>query len=44
MSHDIITTHLNGEISVSNNEYTYESVKYIGAKFSIELSLNKKLY
>ena len=39
MSHDIVTNHLKGSISASNKKYIYQDIKYIGAKFTIELSL-----
>ena len=42
MSQDIVTNHLKGSMKVSNEDYIYEGINYTGAKFSIELSLNKK--
>ena len=36
MCENIIVNHLNGTISVSNSEYMYENVKYIGARFIIK--------
>ncbi len=41
MSNEIIKKHMNGNISVSNKEYSYDNVKYIGAEFKIELPINK---
>ena len=41
MSNEIIKKHMNGNISVSNKEYIYDNVKYIGAEFKIELPINK---
>ena len=39
MSQDIISNHLNGSLSVSNENFVYEDVNYIGARFTIEISL-----
>ena len=39
MSEEIIRTHLNGNIIVSNESYTYENIDYIGAKFTIKINL-----
>ncbi len=39
MSQEIIKTHLNGVISVENETYEYENVKYTGAKFIIKIAL-----
>jgi signal transduction histidine kinase len=38
MSKEIVEKHLEGELLVSNENYTYENVNYIGAKFMIEIS------
>ncbi len=40
MSHDIVTNHLKGSITASNEVYIYEDVKYKGAKFTIKIALN----
>ena len=39
MCQNIVTNHLKGSISASNKKYIYQDIKYIGAKFTIELSL-----
>ena len=39
MSHDIVINHLKGNITVSNENFIYEDVNYIGAKFTIEINL-----
>ena len=39
MTHQIITKHLNGTISVSNKEYEYEGKKLKGAEFLITLAV-----
>ena len=39
MSQKIISKHLNGELIVKNNDFTYENKKYRGAEFSIILEL-----
>ena len=39
MTHQIITNHLGGEISVSNKEYEYEGKNLKGAEFLIVLSI-----
>ncbi|MAD41822.1 MAG: hypothetical protein CL623_05470 [Arcobacter sp.] len=39
MSQDIITKHLNGILSVVNDEYIYENTRYKGAKFCIEFQI-----
>ena len=39
MTHQIITNHLNGTISVSNKEYEYEGIKLKGAEFLITLAI-----
>ena len=38
MSKEIVEKHLDGILLVSNENYTYENVDYIGAKFTIEIS------
>jgi len=38
MSHDIIKNHLNGSLIVCNEDYIYEGIEYIGAKFTIKIS------
>jgi signal transduction histidine kinase len=40
MSTEIIKKHMNGNLSVSNQEYTYNNIKYIGAEFKIEIPIN----
>ena len=40
MTHQIITKHLNGEISVSNKEFEYKEKRLKGTEFIIELPLN----
>ena len=40
MSKEIIHKHLNGNLSVSNEKYTYEGVEYTGASFTIGISLD----
>ncbi len=37
MSEEIIKKHMNGEIEVSNDTYTYKNNEYIGAKFLITI-------
>ena len=37
MSYDIVQNHLNGTLTVSNEEYMYQDIQYKGAKFTIEL-------
>ncbi|AXH16071.1 histidine kinase [Malaciobacter mytili LMG 24559] len=37
MSHEIVTKHLNGTLSVQNYEFTYKNKNYKGAKFTIEI-------
>jgi signal transduction histidine kinase len=37
MSQDIIKNHLNGDIIVTNESYTYENIEYKGAKFKISI-------
>ncbi len=41
MSMEIIQKHMNGKISVSNEEYIYENIKCKGAQFKIELPIKK---
>jgi signal transduction histidine kinase len=38
MSKEIVEKHLNGELLVSNEKYTYENIEYVGAKFTIEIA------
>ncbi len=42
MTESIITKHLNGKIAAINTEYEYEGIKYMGAKFIIEIPLNER--
>ena len=35
MSQNIVTNHLNGVISVKNEDYSYDEIEYKGAKFTI---------
>ncbi|WP_171012920.1 PAS domain S-box protein [Arcobacter arenosus] len=42
MSKDIIDNHMNGNLSVENEKYTFEGTEYIGAKFIIKLPISKK--
>ncbi len=37
MSHEIVTKHLNGTLSVENYNFTYKNENYKGAKFIIEI-------
>jgi two-component system, NtrC family, sensor kinase len=37
MSKEIIENHLEGKLFVSNEEFIFESIDYLGAKFSIEI-------
>lgn len=41
ISHTIITENLNGSISVENEEFEYDNVKYKGAKFTMVLPLKE---
>jgi signal transduction histidine kinase len=41
MSKSIIEKHLKGSITVTNTTYTYENMKYKGAKFTIEIPIEK---
>ena len=41
MVEEILTKHMNGEISVINENYTYEERPYKGAKFSIKIPISK---
>ena len=41
MSQDIINNHLKGNFSVINENYSFEGIDYIGAKFTIRLDENK---
>jgi len=40
MSKDIIDNHMNGNLSVENEKYTFEGIEYIGAKFIIKLPIS----
>jgi signal transduction histidine kinase len=40
MSTEIIKKHMNGNLTVSNQLYTYDNIKYKGAEFKIELPIN----
>lgn len=40
MSQDIIKNHLNGNIIVSNESFTHDNIKYMGAKFTITILLD----
>jgi signal transduction histidine kinase len=40
MSTEIIKKHMNGNLTVSNQEYTYNNIKYNGAEFKIEIPIN----
>ncbi|MBP6714644.1 MAG: transporter substrate-binding domain-containing protein [Aliarcobacter sp.] len=40
MSLEIINKHMNGNLTVSNEEFTYKSIKGTGAQFTIELPAN----
>lgn len=40
MSKDIINNHMNGNLSVENEKYTFEGIEYIGAKFIIKLPIS----
>ena len=39
MSEEIIQKHLHGNLTVSNEKYSYEGIEYTGAKFIINLPL-----
>ena len=39
MSELIISKHMNGTISVNNEEFTYKGEKYLGAEFTIILNI-----
>jgi PAS domain S-box-containing protein len=41
MVEEILTKHMNGEITVTNEDFTYESICYKGARFSIKLPISK---
>ncbi|MDD2888826.1 MAG: transporter substrate-binding domain-containing protein [Aliarcobacter sp.] len=41
MSTEIIKKHMNGNLSVSNKEYTYNNIKCRGAQFKIELPIKE---
>jgi two-component system, NtrC family, sensor kinase len=38
MSKEIVEKHLNGELLVSDEKYTYDDIEYVGAKFTIEIA------
>ena len=38
MSKEIVENHLNGELLVSNENYTYDDIEYMGAKFVIKIA------
>ena len=40
MSEKIVKNHLDGSLIASNETYTYNSVEYIGAKFTIRINVN----
>jgi hypothetical protein len=40
MSTEIIKKHMHGNLTVSNQLYTYNNIKYKGAEFRIELPIN----
>ena len=42
MSLQIVTKHLNGEISVKNDTFIHNNIKYFGAKFTILLPIHPK--
>lgn len=42
MSEEIVHKHLNGNLSVCNEVYTYEGIEYTGASFTIGINLDKK--
>ncbi len=39
ISEEITRTHLNGTLHVNNENFSYEGIDYIGAKFTIEISI-----
>ena len=39
MSEEIVRKHLNGNLLVSNEDYSYEGIDYKGAKFTIKISV-----
>jgi signal transduction histidine kinase len=41
MVEEILTKHMNGQISVINENYVYKDVLYAGAKFSIKIPISK---
>ncbi|MEA3383352.1 MAG: ATP-binding protein [Campylobacterota bacterium] len=43
MTHEIISKHFNGNIEVSNVEFEYDNVKYLGAQFSITIPASQEL-
>ncbi len=43
MSKEIIRTHLNGSLNVSNESFSYNGIDYKGAKFIIEIPLDYKI-
>lgn len=42
MSEKIISQHMDGTITVSNDNYTYSNINYEGARFIINIPLNKQ--
>jgi PAS domain S-box-containing protein len=44
MSTEIISKHMNGNLSVQNQKYTYEEIPHEGAEFTIKLPLVEKKY
>ena len=43
MVEEILTKHMNGEISAINENYIYEDLPYKGAKFSIKIPISKNI-
>ena len=43
MSLEIIKKHMNGNLTVSNEKYSYKNIKCIGAQFTIELPINQTI-
>lgn len=43
MSEEIITKHMNGEILVSNEYFTYDDIDYKGARFTLKLPISLEL-
>ena len=40
MCQEIITKHMDGQLTVSNQSFTYKDIEYTGAEFKIEFPLN----